>query len=155
MRKGDIWILESQLPHSAHNLGSDSRRILSIDFQYSDEDAPHYSRIFKDKRIHDESVKPALVQRNQLDPNDLHDYLQMLSVQLKGKYDAEQVMVKLSELQLRFESPVSDIYENLVTVAKMTGNIDLICYCEDMRRFYLHSRIMDERFDLRPDIVAA
>ncbi len=155
MRKGDIWILESQVPHGAYNLGADNRRILSLDFQYWDEKQPHYSRIFKDKRMHDESVRPSLMQRNVLDPEDRDDYLRMLATQLKCRYDAEKILVKLVHLQLRYESRVSEIYDNLVAVSKLTGDRELIGYCEDMRRFYVGSRVMDERFDLRPDLLAA
>lgn len=155
MRKGDIWILESTLPHGAHNLGKDNRRILSLDFQYTDEDNPHYSRIFKNKAIHDEAVRPALVARTVLEEEDLDDYLELLSAGFSAKNDAEQVLFKLSELQLRFESPVSDIYKNLVTVARKTGSPELIEHCESMQKFYIGSRVLNERFPLREGLVEA
>jgi hypothetical protein len=149
MRKGDIWILESTIPHGAHNLGSDNRRILSLDFQYTDEENPHYSRIFKNKAVHDESVCPALVVQTHLEPEDLEDYLHMLAERFNDKYDAEQILVKLSEIQLRYKSPVSDIYKNLVAVAKITQKSDLIEHCEKMQKFYIGSRVLGERFPLR------
>jgi hypothetical protein len=153
MRKGEIWILESQVPHGAYNLGPDNRRILSLDFQYSDEAQPHHSRIFKDKSAHVESIVPAMVQRSELAAEDREDYLRMLATQLKGRYDAEKIVVKLTHMQMRYESPVSEIYDNLVAVAKLTGDAALVAYCEDLRRFYVGARVMDERFDLRPELV--
>ncbi|WP_211468020.1 aspartyl/asparaginyl beta-hydroxylase domain-containing protein [Collimonas silvisoli] len=155
MRKGDIWILESTVPHGAHNLGSDNRCILSLDFQYTDEENPHYSRIFKNKAIHDETVRPALVARTPLEPEDLEDYLNMLAIQFKDVYEAEQVLVKLSEMQLRYESPVSDIYKNLVAVAKITKKDELIAHCEKMQKFYIGSRVLNERFPLRKGLIEA
>jgi hypothetical protein len=155
MRKGDIWILESTVPHGAHNLGSDNRRILSLDFQYTDENSPHYSRIFKDKKAHDERYRPAMVARSQLEPEDLNDYLSMLAENFKSRDDAERILVKLSELQLRFDSPVSDIYNNLVSVAKLTNDSDLIDHCEKMRKFYIGSRVLNERFPLRQGLIEA
>lgn len=155
MRKGDIWILESTLPHGAHNLGGDNRRILSLDFQYTDEDRPHYSRIFKNRAVHDETVRPALVARTVLEDEDLDDYLDLLAANFNSKNDAEQVLFKLSELQLRFESPVSDIYKNLVAVARKTDSRELIEHCESMQRFYIGSRVLNERFPLRDGLVEA
>lgn len=155
MRKGDIWILESQVPHWACNLGSDSRRILSIDFQYWDETQPHYSRIFKDPNFCKEVIRPTLLQRQALEPEDRDDYLRMLATQFQGRYDAEKLLVKLAQLQLRCDWPVSAIYDELVAVSRLTGDSELIAYCEDMRRFYIGSRVMDERFDLRPDLLTA
>lgn len=149
MRKGDIWILESTVPHSAINLTSDNRRILSIDFRYADVRNPHYSMIFRDASVHDETVEPALVSRTQLQSDDLHDYLELLATRFKEKDDAEQILVKLSQIQLRFESPVSDIYKNLSAVARLTKRQDLVEHCENMRRFYIGSRTMNERFPLR------
>ncbi|MBB5411219.1 hypothetical protein HDG34_005179 [Paraburkholderia sp. HC6.4b] len=149
MRKGDIWILESTVPHAALNLTTDNRRILSLDFQYADIPNPHYSLIFKDRSIHDETVAPALVARTKLEPEDLHDYLELLSERFKDKDDAEQILVNLSEIQLRFDSPVSDIYHNLTAVARLTQRHDLIEHCEKMRKFYIGSRVMNERFPLR------
>lgn len=153
MRKGDIWILESSVPHSAINLASDNRRILSIDFQYADISNPHYSLIFKDKSIHDETVTPALVARSHLESEDLDDYLEFLSERFREKDDAEQIMVNLTEIQLRFESPVSDIYKNLCSVAKLTGKEELVDHCEKMREFYIGARVMNERFPLRQNLV--
>lgn len=155
MRKGDIWILESTLPHGAHNLCSDNRRILSLDFQYTDEDEPHYSRIFKNKNIHDETHRPSMVARNKLNQEDLEDYLQMLAVKFKHKADAEMILVKLSQLQLRFESPVSDIYRNIVKVAKITQIPELIDHCEKMQKFYIGKRVLNERFPLREGLLEA
>ncbi|GIZ50936.1 aspartyl/asparaginyl beta-hydroxylase domain-containing protein [Noviherbaspirillum aridicola] len=155
MRKGDIWILESTLPHGAHNLGHDNRRILSLDFQYTDEDVPHYSRIFRDKAAHDESHRPAMVARAKLEEEDLEDFLAMLATDFTDPFQAEAILVRLSELQLRFDSPVSDIYRNIVRVAKMTGRADLIEHCENMSRFYIGSRKLNERFMLRKDLLAA
>lgn len=155
MRKGDIWILESTVPHGAHNLGSDNRRILSLDFQYTDEENPHYSRIFKNKASHDETVLPALVARTSLAQEDLEDYLDLLSERFNDKYDAEHVLVKLSEMQLRYESPVSDIYENLIAVAKMTKKDELVEHCEKMKKFYIGSRILNERLPLRQGMIEA
>lgn len=149
MRKGDIWILESTVPHSAINLTSDNRRILSLDFRYTDHNNPHYSLIFKDPSIHDETVHPALVSRTKLEHEDLNDYLELLSTRFNDKDDAEQILVKLSQIQLRFESPVSDIYKNLTEVAKLTQREDLIEHCKKMREFYIGSRVMNERFPLR------
>jgi Aspartyl/Asparaginyl beta-hydroxylase len=155
MRKGDIWILESQVPHSAYNLSSDNRRILSIDFQYKGEVNPDYRRIFKDKSIHNESFEPAMVQRVKLEKEDLDDYLHMLSRQFKNKFDAERILVKLSNLQIRYDSSVSDIYENLIQVAKLTKNEELITYATNMKRFYIGKRVMDERFILRENLLEA
>ena len=155
MRKGDIWILESQVPHSAYNLSSDNRRILSIDFQYKDEINPDYSRIFKDKSIHNESFEPAMVHRVKLEQEDLKDYLQMLSTQFKEKFDAENILLKLANLQIRYDSLVSDIYENLIQVAKLTKNQELISHAMSMKRFYIGQRVMDERFILRKDLLEA
>ncbi|MFC0399451.1 aspartyl/asparaginyl beta-hydroxylase domain-containing protein [Paraburkholderia rhizosphaerae] len=152
MRKGDIWILESTLPHGALNFASDNRRILSLDFQYADIPAPHYSLIFKDHSIRDEAIPPALVSRTQLEPEDLHDYLEQLSTSFNDKDDAEHILVKLSKVHLRFESPVSDIYKNLTKVAKMTQRQDLVEHCEKMQKFYIGSRVMNERFPLRKGI---
>ncbi|HEY3596590.1 MAG TPA: hypothetical protein VGL08_03605 [Paraburkholderia sp.] len=152
MRKGDIWILESTVPHGALNLASDNRRILSLDFQYADIPNPHYSLIFKDRSIHDETVAPALVARSRLEPDDLEDYLELLSERFHEKDDAEQIMVNLSEIQLRFESPVSDIYKNLTAVARLTKRQELVEHCEKMREFYIGSRVMNERFPLRKGI---
>jgi hypothetical protein len=153
MRKGDIWILESTVPHGALNLASDNRRILSLDFQYSEIANPHYSLIFKNKSIHDETVSPALVARTPLEPEDLDDYLEVLSERFREKDDAEQIMVQLSEIQLRFESPVSDIFKNLTAVAKITKKDELIEHCEQMRRFYIGARVMNERFPLRKNLL--
>lgn len=152
MRKGDIWILESTVPHSALNLASDNRRILSLDFQYADIPDPHYSLIFKDPSIHDETVAPALVARTRLEQEDLEDYLLLLSERFHDKEDAEKIMVNLSEIQLRFESPVSDIYKNLNAVAKLTKREDLIEHCEKMQQFYIGRRVMNERFPLRKNL---
>ncbi|CAB3764260.1 aspartyl/asparaginyl beta-hydroxylase domain-containing protein [Paraburkholderia solisilvae] len=152
MRKGDIWILESTLPHGALNLTSDNRRILSLDFQYADILNPHYSLIFKDPSIRDESIRPALVSRTKLEAEDLQDYLELLSTSFNDKDDAEHILVKLSKVHLRFESPVSDIYKNLTEVAKMTRRQDLVEHCEKMQRFYIGSRLMNERFPLRRGI---
>ncbi|WP_439920939.1 aspartyl/asparaginyl beta-hydroxylase domain-containing protein [Pseudomonas syringae] len=153
MRKGDIWILESTVPHGALNLASDNRRILSIDFQYTDVPDPHYSLIFRDKSIHDETVMPALVARTHLAPEDLDDYLEVLSERFHEKDDAEKIMVKLTEIQLRFESTVSDIYRNLCSVATRTGRHELIEHCKKMREFYIGSRVMNERFPLRKNLI--
>jgi hypothetical protein len=153
MRKGDIWILESTVPHSALNLASDNRRILSLDFQYVDVKNPHYSLIFRDKSIHDELVTPALVTRTALEPDDLDDYLELLSERFHEKDDAEQIMVHLSEIQLRFESPVSDIFKNLTTVAQLTKKDELVQHCEKMREFYIGSRALNERFPLRKGLI--
>ncbi|KXU85523.1 hypothetical protein CI15_20410 [Paraburkholderia monticola] len=149
MRKGDIWILESTVPHSAINLTSDNRRILSLDFRYADVENPHYSLIFKDRSIHDETVEPAVVSRTPIESEDLQDYLEQLSERFHDKDDAEQILVKLSQIQLRFDSPVSDIYKNLSEVAKLTQREDLVEHCEKMRTFYIGSRAMNERFPLR------
>ena len=153
MRKGDIWILESTVPHSAINLTSDDRRILSLDFRYFDVENPHYSLIFKNRAIHDETVKPALVSRTTIESEDLQDYLHQLSERFLDKDDAEQILVKLSQIQLRFDSPVSDIYKNLTEVAKLTQREDLIEHCEKMRTFYIGSRAMNERFPLRKGLI--
>ncbi|CAB3752480.1 aspartyl/asparaginyl beta-hydroxylase domain-containing protein [Paraburkholderia humisilvae] len=139
MRKGDVWILESTLPHGALNLTSDNRRILSLDFQYADVANPHYSMIFKDHSIRDEAIEPALVARTRLEPEDLQDYLALLSTSFNDKDDAEHILVKLSKVHLRFESPVSDIYKNLTTVARMTRRQELVEHCERMQRFYIGS----------------
>lgn len=153
MRKGDIWILESTVPHSAINLTSDSRRILSLDFRYAGVPNPHYSMIFKDRSIHDETVTPALVSRTELPREDLEDYLQLLSTRFNDTEDAEQILVKLSQIQLRFKSPVSDIYKNLTAVAKLTRRPDLVEHCEKMGKFYIGSRAMNERFPLRRGLI--
>jgi Aspartyl/Asparaginyl beta-hydroxylase/L-proline 3-hydroxylase, C-terminal len=153
MRKGDIWLLESTVPHSAINMTSDNRRILSLDFRYADVKKPTYALIFKDAKIHDETVVPALVARTQLDPEDLQDYLELLSTRFNEKDDAEQILVKLSQVQLRFQSPVSDIYKNLNSVAKLTKRPDLVEHCERMEKFYFGSRAMSERFPLRQGIL--
>ncbi|WP_118178443.1 aspartyl/asparaginyl beta-hydroxylase domain-containing protein [Paraburkholderia phosphatilytica] len=152
MRKGDIWILESTVPHSAINLTSDDRRILSLDFRYAHVPSPHYSMIFKDPSMRDETIAPALVLRTKLDQEDLQDYLELLSARFNEKDDAEQILLKLSQVQLRFESPVSDIYRNLTEVAKLTKRQDLVEHCEKMRKFYIGSRVMNERFPLRKGI---
>lgn len=155
MRKGDIWILESQVPHGACNLGSDSRRILSLDFQYWDQAQPDYSRIFTERCVRDESVAPAMIERSGLAPEDCADYLRMLATQFNDRYDAEKIVVKLTHLQLRYESSVTDIFDNLVAVSRLTRDPGLVTYCEDLRRFYIGAREMDERFDLRPGLVAS
>jgi hypothetical protein len=149
MRKGDIWILESTLPHSALNLTSDNRRILSLDFQYADIPNPHYSSIFSDPSICDETIAPALVSRTRLEPEDLQDYLELLSTRFNDKDDAEQILVELSKVHLRFDPAVSDIYKNLTTVARLTRRQELVEHCERMRTFYIGSRVMNERFPLR------
>lgn len=153
MRKGDIWILESQLPHSAYNLGSDNRRILSIDFQYKNEIEPDYTRIFKNKYTHFEKHNPAMVLRSKIEQEDLEDYLKMLSTQFNDKFDAEEILVKLAKLQIRYESPVSDIYKNLIRVAELTANPELISHSISMKKFYIGDRIMNERFILRKNIL--
>ena len=153
MRKGDIWILESTVPHSAINLTADNRRILSLDFRYADVPNPHYSMIFKDRSIHDETITPAMISRTKLPREDLDDYLQLLSRRFNDKDDAEHILVKLSQIQLRFESPVSDIYKNLTAVAKLTRRPDLVDHCEKMRKFYIGSRAMNERFPLRKGLI--
>jgi hypothetical protein len=153
MRKGDIWILESTVPHTAINLTSDNRRILSLDFRYAEVENPHYSLIFKDPSIHDETIKPAIVSRTTIESEDLQDYLEQLAERFCETDDAEQILVKLSQIQLRFESPVSDIYKNLTAVAKLTQREDLIEHCEKMRTFYIGSREMNERFPLRKGLL--
>ena len=153
MRKGDIWILESTVPHSAINLTSDNRRILSLDFRYADVVNPHYSLIFKDRTVHDETVEPALVSRTKIESEDLQDYLEQLSERFRDSNDAEQILMKLSQIQLRFDSPVSDIYKNLTEVAKLTQREDLVEHCEKMRTFYIGSRAMNERFPIRKDLL--
>jgi hypothetical protein len=153
MRKGDIWILESTVPHSAINLTSDNRRILSLDFRYANVSNPHYSLIFKDRSIHDETIEPAIVRRSVIESDDLRDYLQQLSERFINKEDAEQILVKLSQIQLRFELPVSDIYKNLTRGALLTQRDDLVEHCEKMRKFYIGSRAMSERFPLRKGLV--
>lgn len=152
MRKGDIWILESTVPHAALNLTSNNRRILSLDFQYADISNPHYSLIFKDPSVRDEAIAPALVARTKLESEDLQDHLELLSERFHHKDDAEQILVALSEVQLRFESPVSDIYKNLTAVARLTRRQELVEHCEEMQRFYVGSRAMNERFPLRKGI---
>lgn len=154
MRKGDVWILESQVPHAAFNLGGDNRRILSIDFHYTDEKEPHWSRIFKDQSIINTDIDPAMVARPELQESDLEEYLESLAAEFTHIFAAEQILRKLSVLQLRFESPVSDVYENLILVAKKTGNAELIEYARKMKTFYIGKRKMDERFLLREDLLA-
>ncbi len=153
MRKGDIWILESTVPHAALNLASDNRRILSLDFQYADIPDPHYSLIFKKPSIHDKTLAPALVARTTLEPEDLQDYLELLADRFKEKDDAEAILVNLAEIQLRFESSVSDIYKNLTNVARLTKRPELIEHCEKMKKFYIGSREMNERFPLRKGLI--
>jgi hypothetical protein len=155
MRKGELWVLESQVPHAAYNLGNDNRRILSIDFHYTDEESPHWSRILKDKSAVDEVHEPAFIPRSSLSEEEMNEYIGMLAEQFVDKYSAEDVLKKLMLLQLKFTSPVSDVYENLILVAKRTGNQELVDHAINMRRFYIGSRVMDERFIIRKDMLEA
>ncbi|WP_127959801.1 hypothetical protein [Serratia microhaemolytica] len=75
-----------------------------------------------------------------------------MAERFKEKDDAEKILVRLSEIQLRFEAPVSDIYRNLIAVAQRTKQPEIITHCEKMQKFYIGSRVMNERFPLRKDL---
>lgn len=154
MKKGEVWILDSQIPHTACNLNSDNRRILSLDFHYNDEENPHWSRIFKDQSmIKEEDVKLSIVERAELNPEEIDDYLELLAEKYVDTNATEVVMKKILHLHLRFDIPVTEIYSHLIRVAELTGKKELVDFSKDMRRYFMESRVLYERFLLREDLM--
>lgn len=146
MRPGEVWFLDAASVHAAVNFSTESRQSICVDFVF---DGPFEDwEVFTDPKTYRPAITPETPFRK---PQEA-DFTERLRA-LAGVIDHDNfkdVLFLLSKVHFRTDVPITDTYDWLVEVCKGSGDDTLVHKAENLRRYMVEKRVMNERLSIAP-----
>lgn len=138
MRKGEIWFLDGNQPHSACSLADTTRISLCIDFKCG---IP-FEEIFKDPKEFNPSIDPYIIERPYIH-KEYETALQSLSHIIRED-NFDEILSILAKVHFFKQVNALSMYNWLIDITQKSGNNYLIEKALKMKSFFIGERKFEE-----------
>jgi hypothetical protein len=144
MRPGEVWFLDAASVHAAVNFSTASRQAICVDFVF---DEPFADRdVFADPKLYQPGIRPDTPARQPLAAN-FQEHLLALGRVINAD-NVKDILFLLSKIHFKTDVSISAAYDWLVTVCRASGDDALVAKAEDVRRYMIEKRAMNERITI-------
>jgi hypothetical protein len=146
MRPGEVWFLDAASVHAAINFSTKSRQSICVDFVF---DGPFEDwEVFTDQKTYRPDITPEKPFRQPLEAN-FTERLRALG-EVIDHDNFKDVLFLLSKIHFRTDVPIEATYDWLVEVCESSGDDSLTYKAENLRRYMVEKRVMNERISIAP-----
>jgi hypothetical protein len=144
MRPGEVWFLDAASVHAAVNFSTASRQSICVDFVF---DEPFEDRdVFADPKLYQPDIRPDIPARQPLVANFQEHLLALARVINADNF--KDILFLLSKIHFKTDVSISATYDWLVTVCQASGDDALVAKAENLRRYMIQKRAMNERITI-------
>ena len=145
MQPGEVWFLDAAIDHAAINFSTNSRMFLCFDFVL--EHGIDERVIFNQNADIDFEAQPTYISREPMNEITKERIIANVSG-LMNKYTFRDLVFTLSKFHFTHKLTVREAYDWLIEAAKRTNDDDLVIKSQQMKRYLIEHREMNERFTI-------
>lgn len=142
MRRGEIWILNAAMTHSACNLSNVPRISLCLDFDLAGQSVESVFRDLSQLEV----VEPAILKREPLDAQFLESLLGLANILSASNY--REILNLLARVHFYKEADINDFFVWIVEIADRSDVTELKQKFRAYVEFLRFRRSMGQRFSL-------